>query len=343
VAHRASAGPGAQAGADHDMHAAVRSRVDAFVRDLASAPWYDRVSAVVVSGSAARGEEIWDGTRLVSDIDMMVVTRSESPRLARAISGVIERHAASGIDGGRIPVRALRSYRTVAFYEAKFTGCVVAGRSDCLAAIPMTGPLDIPRWEGLRLVANRLFEHVKLAAGVSDATTCARKSYEAIGEAQLITEGRYRPSFRARLAELSKRPSDSPVPALGERYEEAVRARFSRDTDDLPEPGRALDDLVRQLGAMLMTETGVSGPAGTQLDALSRQRRNLVHRAVWALSRLRQRRFGREALMRDPAIGLWADALSFLEGNGQGLDAHRLYSDWIAAPQPLIRRNDRTR
>src|SRR5581483_11688732 len=91
-------------------------------------------------------------------------------------------------------------------YEARWTGRVIEGDPRVLEAIPMTHAADIPRWEAARLLFNRLMEHVKLLAGTASPPAVVQKSYEALSEAYLVIERRYRPSFRERLEEVRARP-----------------------------------------------------------------------------------------------------------------------------------------
>ena len=89
------------------MDPRIRARVADFLADLDRDPVAADVLGVVVSGSAARGEEVWRGGELLSDIDLMVLTRRTSPRLITAIDAVIGRHRQAGIDGGQTPLRPL--------------------------------------------------------------------------------------------------------------------------------------------------------------------------------------------------------------------------------------------
>ncbi len=336
--------PSANPVASGGMTLEVHRRMTAVSEDLLSARWSGRIEAIVVSGSASRAEEIWRDGELISDIDVMVVTRSESLRLAEAIGSVLRSHACAGVSGGRITLRALRAYKTLAFYEAKLTGVVVAGRADVLDEVAMHGPGDLPCWEGLRLVANRLFEHVKLAQGLVDVGSCVRKSYEAIAEAQLVLEGRYRPSFAARAHELREHPPAGPVPNMAELYHEAIQARFGNgDGQGLPSAATALRDLTLQLDALLLDQTGLTGSADAQLARLSRARGSLGRRLLWTVHLARSGRVEPRAMLRDPAIELWRKGIAFLAGEGgDRLCGERLYQDWTAAPQPLVRRARRS-
>ena len=169
----------------------------------------------------------------------MVIARSPSYRLdrTRAVERVIARHAARGIEGGRVPVGTLR-YATLTNYEAGRAGVVVDGDAEVLGRIALDRAEDIPSWEAVRLLANRLFEHLKHRAGSIAAEDAVRKSYEAIGEAQLVLEGRYRPSFRDRATEIRRLPLDSPVAGASERYLEAADSRRTGAEIAGPEVGR---------------------------------------------------------------------------------------------------------
>ena len=318
------------------MNAEVRARVMEFVADLDRDPCRRDVIGVIVAGSAARGEERWRQGLLDSDIDVMVIGRSPTIRLdrTRAVERVIGRHAANGIEGGRIPVGTLR-YATLTNFEARQTGVVVDGDPGLLERISVARPEQIPAWEGVRLLANRLFEHLRHRAGLADAEWAVRKSYEAIGEAQLVLEGRYRPSFRERAEEIHRRPLGGPVATASRRYLEAEDARRSGTEMPEAEPGASLEDLLAELEHALRQHSGSPGGLGEQLMELARTERHLSHRAYWAALGLRDGRDGMHAPTQDPIIRLWRAAVAALSGEDPGAEAAELVRLWGRCPQIL--------
>jgi hypothetical protein len=319
------------------VNPAVKERVDGFLADLERAPVARHVLGVVVSGSAARGEEIWAGDRLVSDIDLMVLTRRTDPRLIAAIERVIARHRHAGIDGGQVPVGPLRRYLTFAFYEARANGVVVAGAADPHRLVPPTVPADLPVWEGVRVLANRLMEHVKLAVGETSAERAVAKSYEALAEAVLAAEKRYRPSYTERLAELERDPPRSMPGEVRDATVAVLRNRLGDAAAALPaDPAIARRHLVAGLGRLISLYTGVEDPAADGLARLARRERHWRHRVYWAARLAATGRWSEIDLRADPVVRLWqralhADALSTE-------DRLRLLRDWRACPQPLVTR-----
>ena len=316
------------------MTDAVRERVEAFLRDLRSSGAYRSVRAVIVVGSAARGEEMWRGGELLSDIDVMVVTRSESLLLGREIDSVVRRHSAAGLEGGRVAVRPLRSYRTLTYYEAKHRGAVVDGDPSVLGLIPMKLPQDIPVSEAVRLLFNRLMEHVRLATKELTPDWCVAKTYAALGEAQLIAEGRYRPSFRERNEEVEREPLRSSVEAIQEKYLRSHRFRAGEPLLSTDEPAGARTDLVRLLEDLLPHQTGQPGPLAAQLRLVGRREHHPRQRLYWTAVLARQGRLHPTQLLEDPILGVWRRALAVLEGRSTELP-ERVLRDWKRCPQIL--------
>ncbi len=318
------------------MRPEVLLRVMDFVVDLRRDPCHRDVLAVLVSGSAAREEELWRGDTLESDIDVMVVTRSSTVRLdrTRAVERVIARHAANGIDGGRVPVATLR-YATLTNFEAGRAGVVVDGDEQVRERVALDRAEDIPAWEAVRLLANRLFEHLRHRAGLIGAASAARKSYEAIGEAQLVLEGRYRPSFGERAGEILRRPLESPVPAASDRYLEAAESRRTGATMEGGQVDVALGDLRCQLSHAMRLHSGETGDLAGQLRALALIERHLSHRAYWAGLGLLGGRDGMHAPTQDPIVRLWRSAVASLDGPGSPAEARELVRLWLRCPQIL--------
>ena len=301
-----------------------------FVADLRETTIWPQVRAVVVSGSAAREEEIWDGGKLISDIDMMVITERSSLRLAGAIDAVIARHRAAGIDGGRIPLQALRSYGMLSFYEARHNGVVVAGDSAVLEVVPMEGPNDIPRWEAVRVIGNRILEHVKAAEGQGSWDSAVSKTYEALCEACLVLEGRYRPSFRERLAEIEDKPLGPIVPDLNIFARAAIESRLTDHRPVPKTPGAALQDLLVGFSVSLSKYLDSAGSLDQLINELGHRERHLLHRLYW--SSLMLRRWRRPRVRVDPIIDVWSRALASMTARSP--DSHVL-DDWRICPQIL--------
>jgi hypothetical protein len=321
------------------MDPRITARVADFLRDLAGDPVAADVLGVVVSGSAARGEEIWRGGELLSDIDLMVLTRRTNPRLIAAIDAVIDRHRQAGIDGGQTPLGPLARYLTFAFYEARSTGQVVHGDVDLARLIPPIEPGTLPVWEGFRVLANRLVEHVKCARGLIPADRAVAKSYEALAEAYLVAEGRYRPTYAGRLAELEHRPPDAP-PEVVVGTLAVLRQRLGGAPGHLPDVATARGHLIDGLARIGAVVTGRSGPAAAQLRALAVTNRHWRHRLYWAAVLARQGRLTELRLAPDPILRVWDRTLALVTGPAADADRDRLLADWRSCPQLLVRRSE---
>ena len=327
------------------MDPRIRARVADFLADLDRDPVSPAVLGVVVSGSASRGEEVWRGGQLLSDIDLMVLTRRTSPRLITAIDAVIGRHRQAGIDGGQTPLGPLARYLTFAFYEARATGQVVRGDVDLATLIPPIEPSALPVWEGFRVLANRLAEHVKHARGLIGADRVVAKSYEALAEAYLVAENRYRPSYAGRLAELERRPPHAPpevVAGMLAVLRDRLGGAAGRAPDGaMPDVATARGHLIDGLGRVGAVVTGRSGPAAAQLRALAATNPHWRHRLYWAALLARQGRLTELRLAPDPVLRVWARTLALVTGPATDVERDRLLADWRSCPQLLVRRSTR--
>jgi hypothetical protein len=319
------------------ISAGVAARVQPFIEDIRTDPVFREVVAIAVTGSAARSEEVWDGNELCSDIDLMVVTRSSGIRAARMVDAVIGRHHDRGIEGGRIPIRALERYRTLAFYEAKCNGVVLTGARSVFDRVPVRDACELPPWEAVRVAANRLFEHVKLTLGRTTASTAVRKTYEALSEAALVLEGRYRPSYRDRLEEIARRDIPALVPDLRDKAVEAAQARLEGRAMRGIEVADARADLLAGVRAVLTRYTGIDADPTVQLDHVARDERHLRHRSFWAAYLLVHRRPGLSPFRRDPILSLWSAALAAVRTERA---APVLLDDWHQCPQILKTKED---
>jgi predicted nucleotidyltransferase len=317
------------------MRPETAARVAACVEELRRQRVYRHVLAIVVCGSAGRGEDRPLPTGGGSDIDLMIITDSRSPFVGRRIAQVLNESRDSGIEGGQVPRATLRVHRTLLNYEARCNGTVVDGARAVLAEIPMRGPADIPRWEAVRLLFNRLFEHIKLSAGLQDEDSCIAKTYEAIGEAQLVLERRYRPSFTERWDEVRERPLPETVPRLQEKYLQTAARRIGATAHRIASIETARKDLLQALNAALGLYTGLDGDLQAKLVALSRQERNWLHRIYWIV----RCELRREPILRyvrtDPSLVIWRDGLDYLTGRAPAADPVKLVLRWQICPQIL--------
>ena len=321
----------------HQMHPEVEARVREFVHALRSSPSAKFVLAIIVSGSACRGEEIWRNGRLISDIDLMLVTRHTNPHRSRALATIMVPFQAAGIDGGATPLPSLRHYRTFAFYEARMNGIIVWGNRNMDSLLPPVSPTDLPRWEALRVLANRMFEHLKYSCGRTTLAQASAKSYEALAEAALALEGRYRPSYRERLRELINNP---PTLLAGHSYEAAITVLRSR-LESQPLPSLSIEmaghDLLSGLRNTLRQYLRTDGTVKELLCLLGQREHHWRHRVYWV--GVHPRYGANTRLGVDPIIDLWHQAaVALLENPPAGI-AQELVSAWKACPQ-IMRHHD---
>jgi hypothetical protein len=319
------------------IDARIALRVGEFVATLERSAIAKDVLGVVLSGSGARREEIWRAGELVSDIDLMVLTRRTSPRLIKRIDALIKKHRGRGIDGGQVPLGPLANYLTLSFFEARANGVVVSGDVDLSLLIPATASDSLPLWEGVRVLGNRLLEHVKYTEGLIEPSRVVAKSYEALSEAYLVAERRYRPSYTERLAELERQAPDAPAPAVDNMIS-ALRSRLGIGPQrNIPVPA-ALADLVLGLGRVAGAYSALSGDAATQLAELATSECHWRHRLYWSAITARQRRWSTMRPFVDPIIQIWQRALAMSAGSSTSRERLRLLDDWRACPQILVRR-----
>ena len=315
----------------------VRARVRRFTAALQASDQAGHVLAVVVAGSASRGEDIWNAGRLVSDIDLMLVTHRTSPHRTRSLTAIMNRFREEGIDGGPTPLPSLRRFRTFAFYEARTTGFVVWGNHDLRSLLPPMSAADLPHWEAIRVLANRMFEHLKVAAGQSTPARASAKTYEALSEAALALEGRYRPSYRDRLAELTRHPPVLLSPPACGTAAAVLRARLAQQPWPAVLAGAARRDLLTGLGSALRRYLCADGTVTELLGLLGEKEKHWRHRAYWASGHLEYARSTR--LKTDPVIRLWQQAAAALLGQPTSGTAEGLIEAWKACPQ-ILRHHD---
>lgn len=319
---------------DYAMRPAVQERVAKFVDALESSSQARSVLAVIVAGSASRSEDRWCEGRLISDIDLMLVTPRTNPMRTKNLARVMAPFSGLGIDGGPTPLPSLQRFRTLAFYEARATGKVVWGSYQLDDLIPDIGPADIPHWEMVRVLANRMFEHLKLACGQTTPELAIYKAYEALSEAALVLEGRYRPSYRERLSELIvARPSLlDPQP-----YEAAIAVLQARLDISGRRPqlaqSEATDALLTGLRHALEAYLGTSGSVAQLLRELGQQEQHWKHRFYWSVTRPKS---AISTMQIDPIIALWQDAAALLRSGPTEAKAEALLNAWRACPQILL-------
>ncbi len=149
----------------------------------------DALEAVILTGSAARGEASVlvtdDGFRLLGDLEFIVIVRPpiDWPAVRRRMAALSHRAThLVGCEGGGASIEYgpagtgyfRRTIRPCIFaYDLRTYGKVVWGRQDILTEIRPFGIEDIPPDDALKLVMNRMMEVALFEELASDATVCA--------------------------------------------------------------------------------------------------------------------------------------------------------------------------
>ncbi len=192
---------------------AVIERVSQSVRDK-----YPAARALVLAGSAARGEETVlpaaAGARWLSDLELLVVVPDEVNRvsqcdlldyLASQISSRLERDGVS-VDVELTPVyeRYFSRMRPHIFaYELLVNGKQLFGDRDYLALLPKFHPWDIPDEDAWRLLSNRIVEWLALQLNAGHVPLEGQfyrvaKDYLDLVTALSLLCGRYAASYEGR-------------------------------------------------------------------------------------------------------------------------------------------------
>jgi hypothetical protein len=172
------------------------------------------------------------------------------------------------------------------------------------------------------------------------------KSYEALAEAYLVREGRYRPSYAERLAEIDHQPPTAPDEVVdGMR---AVLRNRLHGTDAAPRFGLAAarQHLIAGLGLLIARYTGAPDPtdesgrasAYAGLARLARTEQHWRHRLYWSAALAREGRVGEVDLAVDPVVRIWQRALAYTTTGATAAQRRRLLNDWRHCPQLLVRR-----
>jgi len=293
--------------------------------------------ALAVVGSAARGEETWRQGKLVGDIDLAAVTWSPDPFTVRRFHEAA-RGLGPDIGLGCFPLYSLRRYRTLEFYEAKRTGCVLWGETGVFERVRIESAGDIPRWEGLRLLLNRVMECIRARARLLPPWYAAVKTYLALGEADLVFAGRYAPSYQSRWELLEADGAVLGSRELLERFRWAIQLKLHGDT----QPGQINQHeyehwLLEGLALLLSRYLGEHVTVEAGLAVVSRRIVHPIHRVLYMVRHWRQPRLWAAAVQRDPVFPIWECAIQVLSNTIQlsNRALRALIMDWEQTHQPL--------
>jgi hypothetical protein len=152
-----------------------------------------------------------------------------------------------------------------------------------------------------------------------------------------VVEGRYRPTYAERLAQLERAAPDAP-PDVVSAMIKVLRARLDNGVLDPVDLSTAREHLVAGLARVGAARTGSPGPAAHQLAVLGATHRHWRHRLYWAATLVRQGRWGEVRLDGDPILRIWRRALELTARQAGSAECERLVRDWRACPQILVSR-----
>lgn len=206
----------------------------------------DKIIALVLTGSISRGEgsfvtDARGTTRLIGDIEFLLVAndlnegRRKAMELERVLSEMLRRrNIEAQVDVTAAPLTYFEGLSPHIFgVELKVHGKVIAGDLSIMERIPEFGAKDIPAWDALHLLFNRMVEQIialeMLVDG--DLEDLKRAHYQNIkftldiGGSLLASLGLYRTTYAERAGVMDV--------ALAEIKNEAVRDVLSGLSNDV--------------------------------------------------------------------------------------------------------------
>lgn len=188
----------------------------------------DAVAAIAVSGSAALGEftavaTAEDDLRLLSDVDLSVVMRTDEQRDAAksARPALLKRlntagEAASMCAPADFGIYSLRDLEVQApkmgVLEMRASGAVLWGDGEVLRKLPDFSPEELSRSEAVTLLYNRCLESLKVCISPGPLNPCetmnllyaGAKAYLDAGTALAAYHGRYVTGYKRRLPRIAE-------------------------------------------------------------------------------------------------------------------------------------------
>lgn len=309
------------------------------------------VSSIVIVGAMARGEETVINNEIVSDLDIMVVTKRLDPFFRQKVMAVIERYQKLlplKIEVGDMPYSNLRKQRSVALFEAKKTGMVIYGNAETLRNIRIDQSRDIPEWEGVRLVSNALFELLETFTRNKPPIYAISKAYLRIGEGYLIFKKRYRPTYKERFEEIKNLNDLRFVADFSKKslISSEIKLNFRHDCGSLTLK-ETTQDLLRALNFFLsIFLNNFDLPLDKKFSILSYRLHDFRHSLIYFLENLRTRKLRPKLLFQEPCIVFWKEAADILTRN-ENVDIlirnesemgriSRLVKDWERTPQYVL-------
>jgi predicted nucleotidyltransferase len=293
--------------------------------------------AVVVAGSAATGEETWINAKMISDVDIFLITKRRNPFLESRVAWLVSKSTRDfdfEVTVGCVRSKDLRKTKDLEHYEAMKSGEVVWGVKDIFQCVPIKSEKDIPRWEGIRLLFNRAMDLTQAFYGRKHSTYTVAKSYLAIGQAYLIFDGRYRSSYSERLDEILKKCDLHIINDFIEKFRKCSQFKMNRlDTIDLS-INAARTDLLKALNYFLSVYVGSDKPLCDSINILSKRFYCPSHALEYFLRKLGQKKVTLRSVFREPCFIVWSEAIKLLKENSHDNERMKQISeDWRVMPQ----------
>jgi hypothetical protein len=212
------------------------------------------IRAVLLSGSLSKGE----GTilrkksevKVLSDMDLHFVLKYpwDFFLLRKKIEVFLENLTVPFEVSVGLEWR-MNGNRTIQSYELKKSGKVLFGDPFILDSISMDSPTQIPRWEGIRLLLNRVIELINVLIKYETADSkenfdaefyyVCMKAYLACCDDFLLLENQFAPSCQERYEQFVRLFKSSHLrkvmPDLDEKVTEAIKFKLNlRDFSEIP-------------------------------------------------------------------------------------------------------------
>ncbi|MHA1834606.1 MAG: hypothetical protein ACTSV7_11545, partial [Candidatus Baldrarchaeia archaeon] len=139
----------------------IENSISSIVNAVKQSKFDKYIWAIIVSGTLARGEgtilEKNGEVKFLSDLDLNIILKHpwDFFFFQRKIIALLENLTLPFEVSVGLSWR-INTYRTIHLYEVKKTGKVIFGNPGILESITIDTPDQIPRWEGIRLLLNRL-------------------------------------------------------------------------------------------------------------------------------------------------------------------------------------------
>jgi predicted nucleotidyltransferase len=296
--------------------------------------------AISLVGAISRGEETWANGKLVSDIDILLITRRTNPFLERKIAEFwksLTYDVKADLEIGCVSFKNLKKERDLENYEGKVSGKVIWGNKQIFNHVPIQRSEEIPKWEGIRLLLNRVFEQLKALCGKTNMAYAIAKTYLAIGEAYLIFDGRYRCSYRERLDQIRNKCDLHIVNDFAQKFEECSKFKLNGCTEMNLTFGQAREDLLSAIFFFLSAYTGRNAPIDKNIEMVARHFYRPIHGAYFISRKALQKQIALKALFKEPCFIVWKEAIKLLRKDSiQVEQIANVINDWHIAPQVVI-------